>query len=114
MRSDEERIAELHKKAGRLRAERARRRFRAAAAASGAVCAALLAALVLSVSASGPAVPPAALQESGMASIFTSGGALGCVVVAVGAFVLGVLFTLLCARLKKRMGEKEPEDDRKP
>ena len=33
MRSDEERIAELHKKAGRLRAERARRRFRAAAAA---------------------------------------------------------------------------------
>ena len=39
--------------------------------------------------------------------------ALGYVLAALLAFALGVSFTVFCVRLKKHLGKKEKDDDRK-
>ena len=113
MRSTEARIIEMHSRAERIRKARARRRYRAVRAAASAVCAALAIALALLVSRFDVGAGLSDLTASGMASIFTRGGALGYVLVAVLAFCLGALLTVFCTRLKRRMDEKERSDDRK-
>jgi|GEM_PF-1918888 len=113
MRSNEARIAEVYKRAARLRRERGRRRVRAACAGAGAVCLALAVTFAVFISRVPSERPKAAMPESRMASIFVENGVLDCVIVAVLAFLLGVLFTVFCVRLKKRAAEKEKNDDRK-
>ncbi len=112
MRSSDERIAQMHMRAGRLARERARRRFSALCAGAGAVGAALAVALGLAVSDASLSLPGGPAPESRMASIFVRNGALGYVFVAVLAFILGVLFTAFCVLLKKHLTEKEQKNDR--
>ena len=113
MRSNEERIRQLHENASRLRRERALRRLRAACVSAGALCTALVVSLALSVSYAAPRVSGGILSEHRMASILIPSGASGYVLVAVVAFVLGALLTVFCVRLMRRAEEKEREDDRK-
>ncbi len=113
MRSNEERIRQLHENAHRLRRKRALRRLRAACVSAGALCLAFIVSLALSVSYAAPRVSGGDLSEHRMASIFIPTGASGYVLVAVVALVLGALLTVFCFRLKKWMGERDREDDRK-
>lgn len=112
MRSSEERIAQLHRVAGRMARERAQRRAVAAGAGMAAVCLALAVALALTVSRTALRMPSGVL-ESRMASIFVENGAVGYIFVAVLAFALGALFTVFCVRLRRLKAEKERDDDRK-
>jgi len=106
MRSNDERIAELHRLSRRQAREAARRRFRAACAGMSAVTLALTVFMATAVSRTKLSVP-ALMPESRTASIFTQNDALGYVVITILAFTLGVLLTVFCFRLKKRLDEKE-------
>ncbi len=114
MRSSKERIAQLHKIAGRMARERAQRRAVAAGAGMAAVCLALVVALAVTVSRTTLRMPGGVSAPEGrMASIFVENGAVGYIFVAVLAFALGALFTVFCVRLRRLKAEKERDDDRK-
>ena len=89
MRTDEEFLAAVHKRAAGI--ERETRGRRARLLGAGAVLGGLA------------AVQTAALpaEASFRASVFADAGALGYVVVGVTAFLLGAAVTVLCYRLRK-------------
>lgn len=101
MRTDEERIAAMHDRADRLERQK---RNRITVFVNVAAAAACLAIIVLA----GIMIPgvlkdsPVPIQDQGMsASVFSSGSGPGFVVVGLLSFVLGVLLTILCYRLKQ-------------
>ena len=108
MRTNEERIAAMHARAAELRREKRKRETRLAGAAAVVLCLALTVALAawmprLSTAMTGA---PGAMS----ASIFSDSGALGYIVVALLAFLLGVSVTVFCLRLEKWREEKDRED----
>ncbi len=108
MRTSEERVRELHR---RMQVRR-RRRCRLIGASSVAAC--LAAALLFAVDLSRISVEtPQQTIIGATGSIFADHGALGYVLVALTAFLLGAAATVLCYRLKRSMTE-EYGDDRKP
>ena len=92
--------------------ERGRRRLHAACSAAAVVFLALTTALALNASEASLSMLDGAAGDSLTASIFVRDGATGYIFVAVLAFVLGVVFTVFCVRLKRHMEDKEREDDR--
>ena len=116
MRTNEERIAALHRRAAELERQKARRRrVFAAQAAAAAACLAL--AVILAVLIRGAAAGEAAsgypLTDMN-ASLFGSSTVLGTVVIAVLAFLLGASVTVFCFLLKKwsdHRTEEEKEDE---
>ena len=109
MRTSEERVAELHRRMAERRQEKARRRDAAVSAA--AFCACLAVAVLLAVViARVPVMAPDAAAAAATASIFADNRTLGCVVVALLAFCLGVLVTVFCFRVKRH--REEQSDDR--
>ena len=112
MRTCEERVEELHRRMQVRRREQARRRFRLLCAGAGAAALAAVILLALGISLV-PLQPQVGNPGGAAASIFAEQGALGYVVTALTAFLLGVLLTLFCLRMKKGMDE-EDRDDRKP
>ncbi len=110
MRTSEERIEELHRRM-KLRRKTNARRDRLTGAAAVAACLAL--ALLIAVGVSRGAVQaPAVNADSVAASIFAEHGTLGFVLVALTAFCLGALVTVLCCRLKAHRKEEEQDNDR--
>ena len=101
MRTDEERLNAMHKRAEQIEnRSRARRMWGISAAAIAASVA-----LIVLVGMSMPGIVDgdrSLVQDQGMsASVFSSSSILGYVVIAILAFALGVTVTILCVRLKR-------------
>ncbi len=110
VRTNEERVEEMHRRMEELEKSRARRRTVIGNTAVYTAC--LTAAVVLAlVIFRLPYRAPAPGTGGMTASIFSDHQALGYVMVALAAFCLGALGTVLCFRLRDRRGEKG--DDRK-
>lgn len=114
MRTDEERIKAMHKRAARLERDRRMqksRRLGAGCAALGFVLVLILAVFMPDISG---ALAPAGESGSMNASIFSGSSALGYIVTGLLAFILGSAVTLFCYRLKKwRQDVPDDEDDEK-
>ncbi len=114
MRSDEERKAELHRRAAEYKYKRRVRQEMIIGIVGAAACFAVVIALAAAMPAlmDGIAAFPAA-SGSMRASIFSENGALGYIVIGIIAFLLGISTALLCFRVRKwRHNErKKPEDN---
>lgn len=110
MRTPEERVEELHRRMDTLKRAKARRKYMAACASACAACLILAVALALAVSRM-PVKNTDAVNGGVTASVFADHAALGYILVAVVALCLGVLVTVFCFRLKRRLNEKEKRDD---
>lgn len=109
MRSSEERIAAVKRRAAQLERKKTRLRSRMLAAASAAACLALiigLAAAMPGITADIDAQNYAGFET---AATMLGGGALGYLVMALLAFLLGVCVTILCFRLRRREEENDPD-----
>ena len=110
MRTYEERVNELHLRMNALEHKKTVRNVRLISTAAYSACA-LIAAL-LAVMISGVQIQaPGGFGGGAAASIFADHTALGYVVVAILAFCLGTLVTILCHRMKKQMMKKEDGRD---
>jgi len=116
MHTTEERIELMHKRAERLEAKKRERISLLAGGAAVSLCLVLLiyaaaAMPSLSVTVSDNGAP------SGMAaSIFTGGQALGYIVIAVAAFLLGASVTVFCFRLsawRRNWQRQDPAEEDK-
>ena len=114
MRSHEERITETKRRIAQMEREKKQRRHKIILAAAAAACLALL----IGVSLAMPGI--AARIETGShtgletaASMFGGSGALGYIVIALLAFLLGVCVSVLCFRLRQlhRDGPREQESE---
>ena len=112
MRTNEERIAAMHERAGELNRERRMRRVRILQAGSAAAAFAFVILLAVLVSGTAPAgADSAAGAAAGLhASIFAGNGMIGYIVTAIIAFMLGAAVTVLCIRLRKWQREKDQEE----
>jgi len=109
MRTSEQRVGELHRRMKLRRRARARRN-RMIGVSAVALC--LAAALIFAVGVSRSSVQIHGLNAGGVtASIFAEHEALGFVLVALVAFCLGALVTVLCHRLASRRDDRERWDD---
>ena len=110
MRTNEERIAALHRRAAQLEREKRIRQTRILRRASAAACLVLIAVLaVLIYGAAGLSSPVGQAGLSG--SLFAGSGALNAVVIAIVAFLLGAAVTVFCFLLKARMDRQKEEDE---
>ncbi len=112
MRTNEERIAEMYRRRERIVRKEKRRRFIVVCGLSAAACAGILAALVLLMPRFSGVFPAGGTTENMNAGIFSGSGALGLVVTAILAFLLGITVTVFCFRLKKWQDGKERKDGR--
>lgn len=110
MRTDEERIRAMHRRAAEISIENRHKKVRVIQIASAVCCCAaviLMAVLVPGVS---------GVTESGSeaaelnASLFANSPAIGYIVIGIIAFILGITVTALCYQLKKWQDEKDKED----
>lgn len=114
MRSNEERVAAVKRRMAQLEEQKRRRRSRIAALSSVTVCLAIIVAAAFAIP--GIAARFAAGDYAGYetaASIFGGSVAIGYIVIGLLAFVLGVLVTVLCFKLRdnqKKDGETEESD----
>ena len=110
MRTSEERVEELHRRMDALKRAKTVRRYHltCAAACSAALILTVLTAVGVSML---PVQPEKAVFESYSASVFAGREALGYVVAALIALCLGVLVTVFCFRMRRRMNETEKHDD---
>lgn len=114
MRTNRERARLVHERTAALRREmRARRRRRL-----NAVCMAACLLLVTGIGALMPMlmenVSSGVSHASGTASLIAENGALGCILVGLFAFLLGVCVTVLLYRLRgadERRRQDEPDDE---
>jgi hypothetical protein len=101
MRTNEERISAMHRRAAELKREKIQRRVRLISSAG--ICICLAAIILLAVCM--PGVINIYISEStfpGMnASIFNGSSFLGFAIIGFVSFLLGVSVTVLCFRLKK-------------
>ena len=112
MRTGEERIAAMHARADELKNRQREHRVRIMQAVS--IVIAVVAVVLLAVFM--PQIQPEAGAASSLpgnmqASIFADSGALGYVVIAVIAFLLGSAVTIFCFRLKKWQDAKSGETE---
>ena len=111
MRTNEERIAAMHERAAELRVEKRKRQAYLAGTASAALCLVL----VILLAAQMPRLVPVSVEAPagpGMSgSMFAANGALGYIVIALVAFVLGVCVTVFCFRLKKWRDSADNKED---
>ena len=109
MRTSEERVRELHRRMHTMEKTKDRRYLLMYAAVC-TVCLVFVVAMALIIAHLPVRSPGEQLAGSVTASIFTNQDSVGYVVTALLAFFLGVLFTIFCFRLKKRVGEKQSDD----
>ncbi len=108
MRTYEERVREMHRRAEDLLQKRKQRRYRIACVGVYAACAAVVFLAALGVSRIRLSEDISQTVPGGSAGIFANSGAIGYVFVACLAFALGIAATLFCSRLKRRLdAEKE-------
>lgn len=109
MRTNEERIAAMHARAAELNKQQRSRRIRIVQLVSTAVCFAAVILLAVCMRGIMPSqLTPADGSPGDMhASLFAASGALGYVVIAIIAFILGVAVTAFCFLLKKQQDGKD-------
>jgi glycerol uptake facilitator-like aquaporin len=110
MRTSEERIEELHRRMKAMEEKKGRRIYVLKCTAAFAACFAVTVAVALMI-ANAPVIDPDIAPDTASASIFTEHSALGYVVVAAIAFILGAFVTIFCYRIRKHSEDKN--DDRK-
>ena len=110
MRTNEERIAALHRRSAELEQEKRRHRARILQAAAVTVC--FAAAVVLAVIIPGVStVFFTGNPQAGMsASILSKNSASGYIVIGILAFLLGAAVTVFCSQLKKWQDDQERRD----
>ena len=100
MRTNDERIAAMHRRASELMQERKQKKMRLAGAVSGALGILIILLLAAALSA-GSALSAPQMAGIGMSgSIFSANGSLGYIVIGIVAFMLGVSVTVFSFRLK--------------
>ena len=110
MRTYDERVEELHLRMKERQNTKAIRRARMISTAAYGACALIAALLAVMISAV-RIEAPGAMGSGTAASVFADHAALGYVVVALLAFCLGALVTVLCHRLNVKRREEEGHDD---
>ena len=114
MLTNKERIAAMHMRAKELNSQRWTRRIRLLQSAFSTFCFAV----VILIAAYMPRIVPSQMSpadgssEDMHASLFAGSGALGYIVIAIIAFLLGITVTIFCFYLKKWQEEKEQEKKR--
>ena len=111
MRTNEERIAAMHKRAAELEKEKRQRKVRIIQALSAAACFAAVILLAVFMPGFSQSLGSGNSQGGMSASIFSESSALGYIVIGVLAFLLGTAVTVFCFRLKKWQKDKDAEDD---
>ena len=109
MRTNEERVKELHRRMMHRKKEKNIRKYALQCAAACAVCL-VITVVIAFVIAHAPVPAPSVGADGVSASMFAGHALLGYVVVALLAFCLGAVVTVFCFRLRKHMEEKD--DDR--
>lgn len=109
MRTYDERISELHLRMDQRKHSKAVRRARLLSAAAYAVCGTIAALFALVISGYPVQVPDGSVGGVS-ASIFADHAMLGYIVVALLAFVLGALVTILCFWLRARANGEKNDD----
>ncbi len=114
MRTNEERLAAMHRRAAELEREKNKKQTFAAGIVSTAVCAVLIVflAVLLPRSEAGIAIGSAAPAPGLGGSILASSGMLAYIVIAIIAFLFGVCITVFCFRLRKWRESMKNEDQR--
>ena len=110
MRTPEEQLTELHRRMDVIRQKRIRR-ARILSVSAVAVCF-VLAVLFAAAVARAPIQASGTMSAGATASIFADHAALGFVAVAVIAFCLGAMVTVLCDRLRNAAEGGDKRDDR--
>ena len=112
MRSKEERIAEVKRRAAEKERKERQRRGRLTAAFSAAACLVLIVGVSLCL----PGIT-GQMEPGGTAGLETVGGifggseALGYIVIGLLAFLLGVSVTILCFRIRRMDGQERAEEE---
>lgn len=112
MRTDEERIKAMHKRAAQLSRQKRTNKVKLLQAAGAVVsfAAAIMLAIFVPQFTETDTVNPAG-QTGGMsASIFGNSTALGYIVIAIIAFLLGIAVTMFCFRLRKWQEGKDKQE----
>ena len=110
MRTGEERINAMHRRAGELRIEKRHRRVRVIQAASAVCCCAAVLVLAVLMPRIAGTMDAGVLPQGMNGSLFANSPVLSYVVIAVIAFMLGITVTAICYQLKKYQNEKDAED----
>ena len=105
MRTSEERVLELHRRMAAMEQEKRRRadRLQGAVLYVSGLAAAILLAVLIAQAPTGTSLTGIGIAT---ASVFAGRPALKYIVVALLAFILGALVTILCFRLKRRKEER--------
>ena len=110
MRTSEQRIEELHRRMNALKQAKALRKYRLTCAA--ACTAALIVTVLIALGVSRFPIQVNNPVSGGVtASVFAGNTALGYIVTALIALCLGILVTVFCFRMKRRMNETEKYND---
>ena len=109
MRTNEERIAALHARAGEIRIENRQRQVKVLQFAGTAVCLCIVIAMALWMPTVGNMALPVGTGAMS-ASIFSNSSHVGYVVIGLVAFLLGVLLTIFCFRLQKWQKQNRQDD----
>jgi len=101
MRTNEERIAVIHKRAAEIEKANRHNRVRFLQMTSLTVGLLVVIALAFAVPNALPETVPSMVTESMRGSMFAENGMLGFIVIGILSFFLGVSVTVFCFRLKK-------------
>ena len=112
MRTNEERISELHQRSAHLKQERKSRLFTLICAADASVCLIILFVFSGLVSRVSQNSLIDGTSEGMNASIFSGSSVLGYMVITILAFLLGIIVTIFCFRLKRYLDDTNHEDFR--
>ena len=112
MRTNDERITALYRRAAQLDHERKNRSFILVCTLSAAVCIAVLVGIASLIPRAAENAFDSTAVEGMNASIFAGSSILGYIVIAILAFILGITVTVFCFLLKKRKDEKDRENFR--
>ena len=107
MRTNEERIAALHRRAAELEKEERSRLVRWITAAAAVVCLGVVVLLAVLLPGLSGRIAAGELQGSMNASMFADAAVIGYLVIGIVAFLLGVAVTIFCFRLKKWQEEQD-------
>lgn len=112
MRTDEERINRMHARAAQLNRQKRTNKVKLMQAAGAVVSFAAVIMLAIFVPQSEDLDSGSQTGQTGgmHASIFGDSAALGYIVVAIIAFLLGIAVTIFCFRLRKWQEEKDRQD----
>ena len=109
MRSNEERIAAMHRRASELKIEQRRRKILIIQAVSTAACLAIVVVAAVFLSGLVERMGPSGSFSGMNASVFSDNPALGLIIIGILAFLLGISVTIFCFRLRRWQEESEKE-----